>query len=156
MLSAHAPSIQRAISFMMILAWWVYGSSARADFGPPSNYDVGAYALSVAAGDFNNDGILDLAVTSFGFGENRVSVLLRNVDGTFETPVRYLVGESPRSVALCDLNADGVMDIVTANSGDNTVTVLLGNGDGTFQAARNFVTGDGPQWVAVGDFNGDG
>src|SRR5438128_5303223 len=63
---------------------------------------------------------------------------------------------SPRFSAVADLNGDGHLDLVTANTSSGDVSVLLGNGDGTFQAARNFAAGAGPFGVAVGDFNGDG
>ena len=64
----------------------------------------------------------------------------------------------PRSVAAADFNADGKLDLVTANFGANTVTVLLGNGSGGFSAAHGspFAVGSMPSSVAVGDLNGDG
>jgi len=72
-------------------------------------------------------------------------------------------GISPVSVAVGDLNGDGVQDLAVANFGvcedwcfSSSVSVLLGNGDGSFQAARTFGAGLGPWSVAVGDFNGDG
>src|SRR5436853_1170076 len=70
----------------------------------------------------------------------------------------YAVGAGPYSVAAGDLNGDGRLDLVVANSLANTVSVLLGNGDGTFQPARDFDAGlgSGPIWVIVVDVNGDG
>src|SRR5437868_9390520 len=70
----------------------------------------------------------------------------------------YPVGAGPYSVAAGDLNGDGRLDLVVANSLANTVSVLLGNGDGTFQPARDFDAGlgSGPIWVIVFDVNGDG
>src|SRR5207245_10372741 len=55
----------------------------------------------------------------------------------------YPVGAGPYSVAAGDLNGDGRLDLVVANSLANSVSVLLGNGDGTFQPARDFDTGLG-------------
>src|SRR5438552_273323 len=70
----------------------------------------------------------------------------------------YAVGSGPYSVAAGDLNGDGRLDLVVANSLANSVSVLLGNGDGTFQPARNFDAGlgSGPIWVLIVDVNGDG
>jgi hypothetical protein len=59
-------------------------------------------------------------------------------------------------VALGDVNGDGKLDLVTANSNDSTASVLLGNGNGTFGSNVDFVTGTSPYGVALGDLNGDG
>jgi hypothetical protein len=56
---------------------------------------------------------------------NTVSVLLGNGDGTFAAKVDYPTAKYPYSVVLGDLDGDGRLDIVTANSDANTVSVLL-------------------------------
>ena len=66
------------------------------------------------------------------------------------------VGTNPAAVAAGDVNGDGKLDLMIANSGSNNVSVLLGNGDGTFQAPANYSAGNTPVSVALGDFNGDG
>jgi hypothetical protein len=66
------------------------------------------------------------------------------------------VGSAPASAALGDLNGDGKLDLVTANSGASSVSVLLGTGTGGFSAAGSYSVGSGPQSVALGDLNGDG
>ena len=120
------------------------------------NYGVGTGAEpdSVAVGDFNGDGIADLAVANSG--TNNVSVLLGNGNGTFQSAVNYGAGSEPNSVAVGDFNGDGKLDLAVANYGANTVSVLLGNGNGTFQTAVSYGVGTNPYSVAVGDFNGDG
>ncbi len=67
-------------------------------------------------------------------------------------------GDEPQAVAISDLNADGRLDLVTANGGPgaNTVSVLLGNGDGTFGLKTDFGTGYNPYSVAIADLNSDG
>src|SRR5205823_13039200 len=68
-----------------------------------------------------------------------------------------VAGSRPESVAVGDINRDGVPDLAVANSGSSDVSVLLGNGDGTFQAARAFaVAGTTAAAVAVADLDGDG
>ena len=53
---------------------------AQLTFGSPTGYAVGTRPGAVATGDFNGDGILDLAVANTG--SNDVSILLGNTDGT--------------------------------------------------------------------------
>jgi hypothetical protein len=116
--------------------------------------DSAGNPAAVVVGDFNGDGIPDIAVANVG--DNSVSVLLGNGDGTFQLAGTFVVGRSPDAIAVGDFNGDGIDDLVTANRGSNTVSVLLGNGDGSFQPARDSATGSVPVAVAVADFNGDG
>jgi hypothetical protein len=110
---------------------------------------------AVAVGDFNGDGLPDLAVADLD-SRGGVSVLLGSGAGTFGAGPTYPVGPQPAAVAVGDLNGDGIPDLVVANRSSNDVSVLLGNGDGTFQAAVNYSVGAGPISVALGDFRGDG
>ncbi len=115
---------------------------------------VGTNPDYVAVGDFNNDGIADVAVTNSG--ANTVSILLGDGSGRFtEVQPRVAVGSVPRGVVVGDFNGDGIADLEVANQGSNTVSILLGNGDGTFDTSQVAV-GTNPFGVAVGDFNGDG
>jgi hypothetical protein len=108
--------------------------------------------VSLAVGDFNGDGVPDVATVSSG----RVAVLLGRAEECLQYPPGiFRAGSDPRSVAVGDFNGDGIPDLAVANHGSNNVSVLLGNGDGTFQAAVNFDAGDGPSSIAVSDFNGD-
>jgi hypothetical protein len=86
----------------------------------------------MAAGDFNGDGKLDLAV-AIGFCTGGVpsvpwlgvSILLGNGDGTFQPFMDYLTGPGPFSVTTGDFTGDGGLDLALANSSGNTVSVLL-------------------------------
>ncbi len=70
--------------------------------------------ISIAAGDFNLDDKLDLAV-AIGAGENRpVSVFLGNGDGGFQLSQGLAVG-GPSSVAVSDVNGDGVPDVIATD-----------------------------------------
>jgi hypothetical protein len=123
-------------------------------FGAPVDYGVGSSPTSVAVGDFNGDGALDLAVTNGA--ANNVSVLLNDGHGGFQAAVNYAVGSGPTSLAVGDFNGDGKPDLAVTESTSNEVGVLLNKGDGTFQAAVNYRVGEKPGSVAAGDFNGDG
>jgi hypothetical protein len=135
-------------------------------FQNPVLYATGTYQpMSVAIGDFNQDGALDLVVasqcpSSANCGTGQVSVLLGNGDGTFQSPIPYSAGAgSSYFVAVGDFNKDGNLDLAVANqtSASSTINILLGNGDGTFQAPVSYSTGTGSaSFVAVGDFNNDG
>lgn len=68
-------------------------------------------------------------------------------------------GNGVYGVAIGDLNVDGKLDVISANTSDRTVTLLLGRGDGTFY--RNLGSdvvgvGGGPSYVACDDLNADG
>lgn len=68
----------------------------------------------------------------------------------------FAAGNFPTSIAVADINGDGLTDVMVTNSGDNTVSVLLRRSDGTFASQVTYGTGPEPVAVAVGDFNKDG
>ena len=124
---------------------------------PPVNYGSSNFATSVAVGDFNGDGKVDLGVSSYGFGSNGiVSVMLGIGDGTFSPSVNYACAPSPFALVKGDFNSDGKIDLATANIQVDNSSVLLGNGDGTFQAFVNYTTGSSPYGLSIGDLNSDG
>jgi hypothetical protein len=123
---------------------------------------------SVALGDVNGDGKLDLVVAGCfqgpNFCDDAVDVLLGNGDGTFQAAVRYGTGVfDATSVAIGDVNGDGKPDLLVSsefglcNPCRGVVSVLLGNGNGTFQPAVTYSSGGAvARSVAIGDINGDG
>ncbi len=126
-----------------------------------------ANVTSLAVGDFNGDGRLDLAVgwhnPQFASETVTVTVLLGNGDGTFaQAPGTLLTPVSPNQAATADFlgvgdfNGDGKLDLAVANGGLNAVNILLGNGDGTFTQAPYLPGGAEPLTLVVADFNGDG
>ena len=123
-------------------------------FGAKTDFGTGARSRSVAVGDFNGDGKLDLAVANAR--SNTVSILLGTGTGSFGAKTDFGTGSGPASVAVGDFNGDGNLDLAVANFVDDTVSILLGTGTGSFGAKTDFGTGSLPLSVAVGDFNGDG
>jgi hypothetical protein len=135
----------------------------------PINSSPSNSQFALAAGDFNHDGNLDIAVTNINGLTNSafVAVLLGNGDGTFQAPVNYASGISPDTVTVGDFNRDGILDLVisqsTVQSGGITITTIVyflaGNGDGTFQSpqtAQTTTSNNFDQPIAAADFNGDG
>jgi FG-GAP-like repeat len=112
--------------------------------------------ISVAVGDFNKDGNLDLAVIvaneeEIGVG---VGICLGNGDGTFKDAVVYDQGIDHQSVVAGDFNHDGNLDLAVSDQGG--VSILLGNGDGTFQSGIPTALNASFPVFTVGDFNNDG
>jgi hypothetical protein len=117
----------------------------------------GTRIRSLAAGDFNGDGALDVvAPDSDGMTLN---VFLGKGDGTLLPAKQFPCGYDPTDVKVADLNLDGLPDIVVTNDSGpgnaGTVAVLAGKGDGTFDPYAAFGTGMGPHAVSIADLNGD-
>ena len=136
-------------------------------FRPRVNFSAGAQSQDLAAGDFNSDGRMDLAVSLIS-PEFSLALLTGNGDGTFNAPVTFdntaAQDDSPAIVAT-DLDNDGRLDVVLAHAlscfvtpcvSARNITVMLGLGDGTFQTPFEFDVGTGMSRIAVGDFNSDG
>jgi len=137
-------------------------------FGPNTDFHVVDRGLSnsLAVGDLNGDGRLDLAVTNNRWGT--VSVLLGDGAGgfgpktyedttdTFRYGTDFATGGYPAGVGIGDLNGDGRLDLAISVARPDAVSVLLGDGTGRFPSHTLFASGQlSPRSVAIGDLNGD-
>lgn len=170
--SSNSVSILRNLGLSGTPAALVY--AAKADFALPN----GSQPYEVALGDIDGDGDLDIVTANYG--TNRVSIFQNTItapgplgSGSFATSVEFVTGTDPGNVVLGDLDADGDLDIVTANFGGNNITVLrnvmfsantqIGNGNAPSTTlttsgfvGANIATGTDPAGVALGDLNNDG
>ncbi|CAF0781360.1 unnamed protein product [Adineta steineri] len=120
---------------------------------------VGNGPSYISGADLNNDHKIDLVTANYD--DSTISVLLGNGDNTFQNQVKYSTGttnDNPNALYIADVNKDGNLDVVTANSGTSNVAVFLGKGDGTFSTAKTYSTGTGskPIGLVLGDLNKDG
>jgi uncharacterized protein (TIGR03437 family) len=127
-------------------------------FNPPGDANL---EVAITSGDFNKDGIADLAMVS---GFQYLSVFLSSAsdaitpafthDFTVTDPDAY-----PTSVVAADFNQDGIPDLavaVASPTGPGSIMVFLGKGDGTFLAPIS-TNAPGSIWsLVIGDFNKDG
>jgi hypothetical protein len=116
---------------------------------------VGYTPFGILAGDFDNDGNLDLAVIDNN-GSWGVYILLGNGDASFQSSLWFGAGTNPRQGVVADFNGDPNLDLAIGNCLNNNVSVLFGDGHGNFSGPANYTAGSYVQKVAGGDFDGDG
>ena len=116
---------------------------------------TGVSPVYMVSGDFNGDGIPDLAVANTG--SSTVSILLGSSRGTFTAGTALQTGATPGSITLGDFNRDGNVDVAVVIPSSDTIAIFFGNGDGTFTASTAPVyTLPQATGIVVADFNGDG
>jgi len=149
-------------------------NNGQGDFAaPPTGSEVPLFqgVDEAVVGDIDGDGDLDLLAVNFGGPTSTgttVSVRLNDGSGAFATPAvgaEVPVGDGPRSLALGDVDGDGDLDLVVANTGlrtpGNTVSIRLNSGlnSGNFIApttGAEFAVGSVPHGVVLADVDNDG
>lgn len=129
-------------------------------FQPERRYDVGIWPRQAAAGDFNVDGILDLAVVSDYGGT--VTTLRGVGDGSFVVTQTFASGLHTRRVRAADFDGDFKPDLVIVNHGylytgvRGDVSFLRGRGDMTFDPRLVLARPILPASLETGDLDQDG
>lgn len=130
----------------------VYLGNGDGTFSAAGDYIEATPPEGILAGDFNGDGIPDLAA---GYNNATLSIFLGNGDGTFQAPLTTALTSCFIPAGVADFNGDGKADLILLDSCSNNLEVLLGNGNGTFGSPLSVDAGGPPASLAVADFNGD-
>lgn len=113
----------------------------------------------IKTGDLDNDGNLDLVITSVGEGF-RLNTARGIASSTqFEAVVSIDVPGESGQMELADFNRDGNLDCIVCFPDSQLVNVYQGNGDGSFNATPLSAVSLAPSRpisVRVADFDGDG
>lgn len=127
------------------------------------DYPSGLNPYSIAIGDLDGDDRPDLATANYSYNPPYTFSVFKNtnISGiiSFDPKVDHQTGNSPRSVAMEDLDGDGRPDLATALWLDAKVSLFKNTStSGTISLSGNvdFSTGLGTQCIAFGDLDGDG
>lgn len=127
--------------------------------GPATALD--ALPSRFAVGDFDGDGVADVAVLLFSTGADnpplgQVAVMPGDGAGGFDTGRIFGLGALASDLFAADMDANGRIDLVSADTGVRQVSVLRSRGDGTFESDERLPGGTGPRVAAMVDLNGNG
>jgi hypothetical protein len=126
-------------------------------FGPERRLDAGPGQASLAIADFNADGILDIAATTYLSQSQPLWILMGTGQGAFAAAQGFgPVGSDVPLLAVADFNNDDKLDL--AVTGPSSFAIYTGVGDGSFlPPALAFATlGTGPSAIVAADFDLDG
>jgi DNA-binding beta-propeller fold protein YncE/Leucine-rich repeat (LRR) protein len=135
-------------------------------FEAKKDYATGANPQSVAIGDVDGDGKADIAVVSTDYSNTNTLSVYKNASSgvgniNYNAKVDFTTGKNPISVVLGNLDSDGKIDLVVANSNytANSVSIFRNTrtsaGSISLASKEDYIVGSNPWSVAVGDLNND-
>jgi hypothetical protein len=139
----------------------VYLSQGNGTFAAPVTVAASLTdAADMIVADVNKDGKPDIVLltSNSNTGASSLTSYLGHGDGTFSAGVNStVVGFSPDSLAVADVNGDGNPDmLIGACCGNTLASIAFGNGDGTFAANYGVSIGQSTTTVGFADLNNDG
>jgi len=123
-------------------------------FDAPKIVSVGNGPNAITGGDFDNDGLLDLAVSNFD--DNSISLLRNTGAANFILSQTLATAEHPTQAEARDFNNDGQLDLAATILGINRLQIFLNQGSGILSPADIYATGASPYGLTTGDFDNDG
>lgn len=147
-----------------ILALLLSAPVSALEFEEARFFSAGVNPYQLAIADYNNDDLLDVAVTNSGVwsrGSGSLTILLGDGAGNLTPGGSYITGIISPGVVAGDLNGDGWVDVVVVNRqpyvGYGTLSVFLniGDGSGSMSLAHTIPCGSQPMHADLGYLNGD-
>ncbi|MCA9320751.1 MAG: VCBS repeat-containing protein [Planctomycetes bacterium] len=150
------PSFSKLTLLSLTLLSLSLAVPAQINLAAGVSYLTGSQPDGLVSGDFNADGLPDLAMTVDA--PDRILVLPGTGMGLFGAPITTLVGAgtSPHSLFAADFDLNGVLDLAVTLQNSNQVQIWSGTGAGTFTLSGSTAVGLEPRAITGGDFDGDG
>lgn len=135
--------------------------SGNIRFMAADTFAAGLAPRAIVTADLNGDGKPDIVVANVN--DNSVAVY-QNASApgaiSFQPKMDIGTGSHPVYVAAADMDGDGMIDLVTADSSADSVSLFLNTtsvtGPISFAARVGLSAGSGPSWIVLGDLDGDG
>jgi hypothetical protein len=133
----------------------VWINDGRGSLLPSVVYAAGGNPGSLAAGDINGDGHLDVIVVNSALTDNTIEVYIGVGDGTFLPGYKLATLVAPSDIAIADFDRDGDLDVLVTHGGSPAVLLFVNDGAGGL-APVTFNVGFAQSTPSVADLNGDG
>lgn len=124
------------------------------EFETLSDELVEDFLSGVVTADLDQDGHLDLAITSRE--SYYVWIGLGDGQGGFAYGGEYVADATPHDLVAGDFDRDGLLDLAVACPSSETVAILIGEGGGSFDSPTLLPSGGDPTSIVTGDLDADG